>query len=261
MKKPSWGELIAGLFILGINLGIGLTVLILSYMEVKGNVNLIDFLIRSSFLVVYTLLFFILFVYVIINSILNAKEKETVLLCKQNKNKETIFVDDKGKIYSFTVKKDVEVNKYYKAIKTKDIIVSINEEVDKTFNFNGFKESYWLTLYTPWDSYKNVAYLPILYALFVIFLPMIVPSIVILLEFIYDIYIKIKVNRKQKELLEKDDTYTYEDYRNIEEGVIANISPFLSKIFTFYNKYKILFNILLFILLVVLIIYLFFIKK
>ena len=250
LNKSSIEEIIVSLLILGINAGVGITFLIIGYTGNIGKISLGEFLLRYYILIIYTLFFLLLLLYVIINSLVNVKKKEEVLLCKGIKGSTYLFVDKEGKVYKYYDVDNVEVNKYYKAIKTKDYIVSIQEETIKEFEFNGFKESFWLTFYTPLGVYKNVSYIPLIYVLFIMFLPSIIPSLFIILIIIYDLYVKVNVFKRQKSLLSQSIDYNYDDYINIENEITSKSIPFISKISCFYRDHQVI-VIILFIILVI----------
>ena len=133
-------------------------------------------------------------------------------------------------------KDEVEINKYYKVIVTRDFVYKILGEAESTFVFTGIKPSFWLTFFTPWEIIRDQMWLPIIYAIFFMFLPFIIPAFFILIVIVYDLYAKYRVNERLKELLEEYPDYTFNQYKSIEDNIQGKDAPFLQRLFEFYEK-------------------------
>ena len=219
---------------------------------INKNLSIVEIILNYLGILVYILLFIIILIIGMIEIIKNRKEKEITLICKGKRKKVYVLLDEKGQMYSCT-KKNLESNKNYKVIIYNKKIVKILEETDKKVNFNGIKENYWLTLYSPiiGDS-KDTAYLPIIYTVFFLFISVPPAAICIFFTIIYDGYVKYRIKQKAKELLERNPNYTYENYENIEKEIKIQDAPYIEKIMNFWNKYKILFIIILILIVIIL---------
>ncbi len=241
--------------IIGVNASIGFSFIIGgAIMAIQENIPIWKYLLSMYPLLAYALFFTGILIYAIIKTIKYtiSKPVEEITICKMNKDK-YLFVNQKRKLYSSTrtFKKNIEINQYYKITRRDDEIINIEETTEK-IPFNGIKEGFWTTFYTPNDIYKDVAYLPIIYTIAVMFLPSII-AIPVLGIIGYDLYTKIRVSNRKKKIL--NENYTYEDIENIERSIQGEDAPFFEKIFKFYQKHRPIL-IILFIVLLCLIFYL-----
>lgn len=110
-------------------------------------------------LLAYSLYCWILF----IENIIFKPKKEILYLYKNNDN-ETYFLNKKGRKFTYD-EDDLEVNKYYSVLKTKDYIYEVLEENKNTINNFQPKEKkrYWFNFYCPIGKFEDLLLLPILY--------------------------------------------------------------------------------------------------
>lgn len=257
MKKPSIMETIGGLLITGLNAALGIWLLsnIIKNAH-SNNIPILEAMIRSISFSAYAIFFIICFLYIIIMTLVHSviKQKEVVLICKKTKSP-AYLVDSNKNIYEVYCKgkNKLEENKYYKVLKTGMVIDKIIEETEEKIEDNGIKENYWMTWYNPMNQYRGQLLLPILYVLFFFFIPMIIPSVVIFFLIGYDFYTKKRIHIQERELYKNNPHYTFKEYENLGNMIIAKDNHFFAKIINFCHKYSWLLLLLFFILLAVLI--------
>ena len=259
-KNTSLGEMIIGFLIVGFNLAIGLTFTIIPLVRMN-NKSLGDIIVFLIFypLTAYTLLFLILFIYMIINlfkKIFN-KSKEVIMIVKKVHGKHYVLVDEKGNRYEYYTKNTLNINKCYRVIKNNFFIEKVLEETYEPFSFNGIKYNYFEKFYTPFGDYQGFT-LVIVIVIFFMTLVEIITSIILLAIIIYDASVKYRIYIKMKQLYIENPEYTIEDIKNIEKSIEGNDAPITSKIVNFFVNFR---KYIILLLIIITIIYVMFIVK
>ena len=223
--------------------------------EVSSFNDLLDYLRDNIAVVVVSVAFILLGVYSLFYYVISdfCKPKIEILYLYLIEDEKCTFVDKKGRKYIFYNRNDyifIE-NKFYEVVLTSFVIQEVVEESQNLFPIPKIKESYWEDFYSPIGNFENIAFLPVVYLIFIAFslnllfskqfwnIPLLVVCLSAFYLIIYDLIYKIKKRNRHYTSEEVDDSNlkkSYEWFKNIIK--IINILPVIIVLLIFFSMVK-----------------------